>query len=228
MEEALRNGLDIPSERLDVYALDLHSRYWPVLVHEHKLVHSNPNTVAMRESAAALQGRILNIAPKLKVLGGIIVSKMRRLGNIAEMPDNESPLGTKYHFKNMASAECWITYNVLSIVLNRILHDLAIILDEPVVLLDSENAKLSRDICMCAAYIGTLGTLPGALFQPAWFMAYEGTNGLERAYLRNFIMQSDKFKRRLPQDGAGIENFALKTAYALAGRGEFYQPRQVL
>ncbi|KAL6890490.1 hypothetical protein GGI43DRAFT_416024 [Trichoderma evansii] len=228
MEDALRNGLDIPSERLDVYAMDLHSRYWPVLVHEHKLVYSNPDTVSMRESAAALQRRVLNIVPELKALGGSIVSKMRRLGNIVEMPDNESPLGIKYHFKNMGSAECWITYKVLSIVLNRILHDLAIILDEPVVLLDSENAAWSRDICMCVAYIGTLGILPASLFQPALFMAYEGANSLERAYLRRFILQSDKFKRRLPQDSVGIEKFALKTAYGLAGRGEFYQPRQVL
>lgn len=225
MEEALRNYLDVPSERLDAYALDLYSGYWPSLVHELTLVHNNLSTVSMRESAAALRGRVISIILELKVLGESIVSKMRRLGKIAEMPDNESPLGIKYDFGNMGSLQCWITYKMLSIALNRILHNLAIILNEPVALLDHENVTFSRDICMCVAYIGTLGTLPAISAQPSLCMAYEGANELERAYLRKFILQSDQFKRRLPQDSAALGNFALNTAYALTGRGKFHQPR---
>lgn len=106
MGKALRNGLDLPSERLDAYVLDLHSRYWPLLVHELGLVRNNPCTFSMEKSAAALQGRVLNTVPELKALGESIVSKMRRLGNMAELPDNESPLGMRYHFTNMGSAQC--------------------------------------------------------------------------------------------------------------------------
>lgn len=222
MDGALRNSLDVPSERLDAYALDLHSSYWPSLVHQLRLVHNNPGAISMRKSAASLCGRVVKLVPQLRMLGENIVAKMRRLGNIVELPDSESPLGMKYHFGNMGSAQCWITYKMLSIVLNRILHDLAIIVNEPIALLDDEHTTLSRDICMCVAYIGTLGTLPAVSAQPPLFMAYEGVNETERAYLRNFIRQSDRFKRRLPQSDSALENFALNTAYALTGRENFF------
>ncbi|KAL6786342.1 hypothetical protein J3E68DRAFT_447251 [Trichoderma sp. SZMC 28012] len=222
MDEALRNSLDVPSERLDAYALDLHSSYWPSLVHQLRLVHNNPGAISMRKSAASLCGRVLKLVPQLRMLGENIVAKMRRLGNIVELPDSESPLGMKYHFGNMGSAQCWITYKMLSIVLNRILRDLAIIVNEPIALLDDEHTTLSRDICMCVAYIGTLGTLPAVSAQPPLFMAYEGVNETERAYLRNFIRQSNRFKRRLPQSDSALENFALNTAYALTGRENFF------
>ncbi|KAL6815219.1 hypothetical protein GGI42DRAFT_348183 [Trichoderma sp. SZMC 28013] len=222
MDEALKNSMDIPSERLDAYALDLHGSYWPSLVHQLRFVHNSPDTIAMRKSAVSLRGRVLNTIPELKVLGERIVAKMRRLGNIVELPDNESPLGMKYHFGNMGSAQCWITYKMFSIVLNRILRDLAIILNESVTLLDHEHTTLSQDICMCVAYIGTLGTLPAISTQPPLFLAYEGVNELVRVYLRNFIRQSDTFKRRLPQSDLALENFALNTAYALTGREKFF------
>ncbi|EHK44546.1 hypothetical protein TRIATDRAFT_285163 [Trichoderma atroviride IMI 206040] len=206
LEEALRNGLDLPSDRLDAYALDLHSRYWPLLVHELKLVRNSASTVSMKKSAAALQARVLNTIPDLKALGESIVAKMRRLGNMTGMPDDESPLGMSYHFTNMGSAQCWMTYKMLSVVLNRILHALALLLSQPVALLDSENVTLSREIS-----------------QPPLFLAYEGANGLERAYLLKFILWSDKFKKRFPQDSGALEKFVLTTAYALSGRGEFCQ-----
>ncbi|KAK4067238.1 uncharacterized protein Triagg1_7681 [Trichoderma aggressivum f. europaeum] len=221
MDEALRNSMDIPGERLDAYALDLHGSYWPSLVHQLRFVHNNPNTISKRKSAASLRVRVLNIIPELKVLGERIVEKVRRLGNIIELPDNESPLGMKYHSGNMGSAQCWITYKMLSIVLNRILRELASILDEQVTLLDHEHTTLCRDICMCVAYIGTLGTLPAISTQPPLFMAYEGVDEIERAYLRNFIRQSDKFKKRLPRSDSALENFVLNTAYALTGREKF-------
>lgn len=224
MEEALRNGLDLPSERLDAYALDLHSRYWPLLVHELKSVRNSASTVSMEKSAAALQARVLNTAPKLRALGESIVAKMRRSGNMTEMPDNESPLGMSYHFTNMGSAQCWITYKMLSVVLNRILYGLALVLNQSVALLDSDNVTLSREICMCVSYLRTVGILPAISAQPPLFLAHEGANELERAYLLQFILWSDKFKRRFPQDGAALEKFVLKTAYALSGRGDFCQP----
>ncbi|KAK1248968.1 hypothetical protein MKX08_007188 [Trichoderma sp. CBMAI-0020] len=201
LEEALRNGLDLPSERLDANS-----------------------TVSMDKSAAALQARVLNTVPELKALGESIVAKMRRLGNMTEMPDDESPLGMSYHFTNMGSAQCWITYKMLSVVLNRILHALALILSQPVALLDRENAMLSREICRCVSYLGTVGILPAISAQPQLFLAYEGANELERAYLLKFILWSDKFKKRFPQDSAALERFVLKTAYALSGRDEFCQP----
>ncbi|KAL7904131.1 hypothetical protein GGI35DRAFT_490718 [Trichoderma velutinum] len=207
MEEALRNPLDIPSERLDAYTLDLHGTYWPSLVQELRLVHNSTSAVSMRKSAISLRARVLNFIPELIVLGEGIVAKMRRLGNIVVLPDNESPFGIKYHFENMGSAQ--------------ILRDLAIILNESVAILDRENTTLSRDICMCVAYIGTLGTLPAISAQPPMFMAYEGVNETERAYLRNFIRQSDTFKKRLPQSDSALESFALNTAYALTGRKNF-------
>lgn len=114
---------------------------------------------------------------------------------------------------------------MLSVVLNKILHDLALILNEPVALLDSDNVTLSRDICMCVSYLGTVGILPAISAQPPLFLAYEGANELERAYLQKFILWSDKFKRRFPQDSAELEKFVLNTAYALSGRGEFYQSK---
>jgi hypothetical protein len=224
MEEALKIGLDLPSERLDAYALDLHSRYWPLLVHELRLVRNNHRRDSMVKSAIALQERILNTVPELKALGDSIVSKMRRLRNMTEVPNSESPLGISFHFTTMGSAQCWITYKMLSIVLNRMLHDLAIILNEPVAILDSENVMLSRDICMCVPYLGSVGILPTISAQPPLFLAYEGANELERDYLLKFILWSDTFKRRFPQDSTVLEKFVLKTAYALSGRDEFCQP----
>lgn len=224
LEEALGNGLDLPSERLSAYSLDLHSRYWPLLVHELKLVRNNANTVSMEKGAAALRARILTTFPELKVLGESIVAKMRKSSTMTEMQDDESPLGMSYHFSSMGFAQCWITYKMLSIVLNRILHALALILNQPIALLDGENATLSREICMCVSYLRTAGILPAISAQPPLFLAYEGANKQERAYLLNFIMWSDKFKKRFPQDSAALEKFVLKTAYALSGRGDFYPP----
>lgn len=224
LEEALGNGLDLPSERLDAYALDLHSRYWPLLVHELKLVRNSASTVSMEKGAAALQARVLTTVPELKALGESIVAKMRKSGNMTELPDDESPLGMSYQFTSMGFAQCWITYKMLSIVLNRILHALALILSQPIALLDGENVILSREICMCVSYLGIAGILPAISAQPPLFLAYEGANEQERAYLLNFIMWADEFKKRFPQDSTALERFVLKTAYALSGRGDFSQP----
>ncbi|KAL6689676.1 hypothetical protein J3F84DRAFT_354013 [Trichoderma pleuroticola] len=222
MDEALNSSLSLSSERLDAYALDLHGSYWPSLVHQLRLVHNSSSTFSMRKSAASLYGRVINIIPELNVLGESIVAKMRRLGNIMELPDNESHFGMKHHFWNIGSAQGWITYKMLSIVLNRLLRNLAIILNELVTLLDHEHTALSWDICMCVAYIGTLGTLPAISAQPPFFMAYEGVNEIERAHLRNLIRRSDTFKKRLPQSDPALEKFALNTTYALTGRENFF------
>lgn len=104
-----------------------------------------------------------------------------RLGNMTEVPDNESPLGLSYHFTNIGSAQCWIAYKMLSVVLNKILYDLALILNQPVALLDSENVTLSQEICMCVSYLGKVGILPAISAQPPLFLAYEGANEPERA-----------------------------------------------
>lgn len=179
MEEALENGLDLPSERLNAYAPDLHSRYWALLVHELKLVRSNAGTVSMKKSAAALQARVFNTFPELRALGESIVAKMRKSGNITEVPGNESPLGMSYDFTNMGSAQCWITYKMLSIVLNRILHALALMLNQSIALLDSENVTLSQEICMCVSYLRKGGILPAISAQPPLFLAYEGARARE-------------------------------------------------
>lgn len=76
---------------------------------------------------------------------------------------------------------------------------------------------------MCVPHLGTAGILPAISAQPPLFLAYEGANAPQRAYLLKFVIWSklNKFERRFSQDSAASETFVLNTSYALSGRGEF-------
>ncbi|KAI1387319.1 uncharacterized protein F4822DRAFT_279231 [Hypoxylon trugodes] len=209
----------VSNERLDGYAIGRYFGYWPGLIHSLLNISEDPDINTRQAQAEALQRLVTNFDTQVQNTCEPITQRAFNAGRINELPDPESPIGTKLHFKSLDIMSFFLSYVWMRIMLNRMLDHLAGLLGESNDLLEAENRELSKQIWMCIPFLRSLGKVPYVFSRTPIIISYEGGNEVEREYILDNLMGMPVYSTRaFPADKKTLEAHVLSLAKAMSGR----------
>ncbi|KAI0846437.1 hypothetical protein F5Y00DRAFT_145610 [Daldinia vernicosa] len=213
----------VSSEQADCYSVGYYYGFWPGLVQEFRLVAGNPDVNSQQIHALALHDKVAVLAADITCIGEPIILRIYSVGDILEQTDPKSPIGMKLYFGNLHRMSFFISYVMIRMIFNRILHHLTVILKQPDPALEEEHRNLCRKMWTCIPFIKGLGMVASIAFIPQLYMSYEGAGGNEKGYLLDNIMEILSYKGtgRYPTDRRAMEHIILNAAEAMVGRSCF-------
>ena len=213
---------DVSQQRKQTYSIGRYYAYWPSLVHDFQDIHKNKALPLMTERVRALRNQVAKLDAEVREKGELFLGNCTKLGNIIERQDSQSPAGARYEFSGLESLQFLITYVMLLVIFNRLLHNLDALSGRPEEPLDHEHRALCRQLWMCIPYVRALGGMTSILFAAPLYLSYEGAvRQPEREYLLDCIIEIAEKRGRYPKDRKTVEMFVLNTARSMAGQRPF-------
>lgn len=208
--------------RKQTYSIGRYYAYWPSIVRDFKMIYNSDGRKPETEKVLALLSRVASLNDEVIAMGEPFISNARHLGQILERTDADTPIGAQFDFANMDTLQCLVTYVMLLIIFNRVLHHLSILSGRPTLLRDCDHRALCRQIWMCIPYIRAMQGTGSILFAAPLYLSYEGASEEpEKEYLLDYIIQIAKRRGFHPRYRREVENFVLNTARSMTGQKPF-------
>lgn len=202
-------------------SVDIALNKWPELVHEIKDVHASLDRDSAQVQASCLQSQIRQLLDNVYRHSRPILDKARRNGSISEVPDSTSPNGFAFDSTDVRGFDVAMSYYTACSVLSQMIHHLSVfqgLSDESAW---SEVCHSSSKMAMFIPYLRRLGKLTGTMSSASLCLAYEGAQDLEQEYIRDFILETEGYRKRFPQDRKQAEEYLVYVAKCLTGRQGF-------
>lgn len=221
LTQAVKKKIDPPCRLAEAYQLESYVSRWPEMIQDMRLLRSDPSKTSREDRALNIHERATRLAAEVKLLGEELLEKARQSKQMVEVADPAAIPGVKYEFNNPQPLQVLMVYVAISIILNRILFNVAPCLGFSDSLLDIEHKYLCRQILLSLSHIEGRGPICAYSYSSQIMLAVEGLYGAERTHILDFLRKTDIHKGKLPPDPCELEKFAIETSRSIAGQGTF-------
>ena len=196
---------------------------WPVLVQEVRAIYDNPDNFGSQKQALVTRDKAMVLCINVSKMCPPLMDLAYKTGVLEGYPnwDWSPPLEMIEQLPEPNQQECeqLTGFLTLQLILTRIVYDLSTVLgyaDEPGMEEYLNQCRLSWAIIPFLRHLGPIAT---GLHVTPCYLSYEmAMETPERDNILDFLIETNRVKKNLPEDRGECEQWVLNTGRAMTGR----------